>query len=79
VTVDERRIYQMRVVGHLDNRYSNGFEEFVIIRCDDGTCTLTGSVTDQAQLHGLLARLRDLGAPLVSLHAIDDVEGVPVS
>lgn len=79
MTVDERRIYQMRVVGHLDNRYSNGFEEFVIIRCDDGTCTLTGSVTDQAQLHGLLARLRDLGAPLVSLHAIDDVEGVPVS
>lgn len=79
MTVDERRIYQMRVVGHLDNRYSNGFEDFVIIRCDDGTCTLTGSVTDQAQLHGLLARLRDLGAPLVSLHAIDDVEGVPVS
>jgi hypothetical protein len=63
--------YQMRVVGHLDDRWSSWFEGFSIARCDDGTCTITGSVTDQAQLHGILARLRDIGVTLVSLRAID--------
>jgi hypothetical protein len=75
VTRDDQRAYEMRVIGHLDDRWSNGFEEFTIDRCDDGTCTLTGSVIDQAQLHGMLARLRDIGAPLVSLRTINDDVG----
>lgn len=68
------RTYQMRIVGHLDDRWSSWLEGFSIARCDDGTCTITGSVTDQAQLHGILARLRDIGATLVSLRTIDSDE-----
>lgn len=66
--------YQMRVVGHLDDRWSNWLEGLTIARCDDGTSTITGSVTDQAQLHGILARLRDIGATLVSMRTIDSDE-----
>lgn len=66
--------YQMRIVGHLDDRWSGWLEGFSIARCDDGTCTITGPVTDQAQLHGILARLRDIGATLVSLRTIDSDE-----
>jgi hypothetical protein len=71
VTPLAERTYQVRVVGHLDDRWSSWLEGFRIARCDDGTCTITGSVTDQAQLHGILARLRDIGATLVSLRTID--------
>jgi len=71
VTPNDHRTYQLRVVGHLDDRWSNWFGEFTIDRNDDGTCTLTGPVTDQAQLHGILARLRDIGATLLSLRTID--------
>jgi len=74
VTVYDHRTYEMRVVGHLDDRWSNWFEEFTIAPCDDGTCTLTGSVSDQAQLHGILARLRDIGATLLSLRTMDTQE-----
>ena len=66
--------YQMRIVGHLDDRWSSLLEGFLIAPCDDGTCTITGSVTDQAQLHGILARLRDIGTTLVSLRTIDSDE-----
>jgi hypothetical protein len=61
----------MRVVGHLDDRWSTWFGEFAIACEDDGTCTLTGPVADQAQLHGILTRLRDIGATLLSLRTID--------
>jgi hypothetical protein len=71
VSISDVRTYQMRVVGHLDDHWSNWLGEFTIARDRDGTCTLTGPVTDQAQLHGVLARLRDMGATLLSLRAID--------
>ena len=71
MTPRDRRTYQVRVTGHLDDRWSAWFGEFAISRHDDGTCTLTGPVADQAQLHGILARLRDIGATLVSLRAVD--------
>ena len=71
MTPDGHQTYEMRIVGHLDDRWSNWFEEFTISRSDDGTCTLTGPVTDQAQLHGILARLRDIGATLLSLRTVD--------
>ena len=64
----------MRIVGHLDDRWSSSLDGFSIALCEDGTCTITGSVTDQAQLHGILARLRDIGATLVSLRTIDSDE-----
>ncbi len=76
MTATVQRTYQMRVVGHLDDRWSTWFEGFTIAHHDDGTCTLTGPVTDQAELHGTLARLRDIGVTLLSLRTIDGDEEI---
>jgi len=71
MTTSDHRTYELRVAGHLDERWTAWFGDLTIARDDDGTCTLTGPVVDQAQLHGILARLRDIGVPLVSLRALD--------
>jgi hypothetical protein len=63
--------YELRVAGHLDEHWSTWFDEMSLIREDDGTTTLRGLVTDQAALHGLLAKVRDLGITLISVEAID--------
>jgi hypothetical protein len=65
------RAYEVRVIGHLDDRWASWFADLAIACYADGTCTLTGEVADQAQLHGILARLRDIGATLVSLRQLD--------
>jgi hypothetical protein len=65
------RIYQVQVAGHLDDQWSASFDNITVTRHDDGTSTLTGPVADQAQLHGILARLRDIGATLLSLHPLE--------
>jgi hypothetical protein len=62
--------YEFRVVGHLDDHWSAWLGDLVITRHHDGTSTLTGPVADQAQLHCVLARLRDIGATLLSLNAL---------
>jgi hypothetical protein len=59
--------YEIRLAGHLDDHWANWLGELTITRNDDGTTTLMAHITDQAQLHGLLARLRDIGATLISL------------
>lgn len=61
--------YVIRVDGHLDDHWSSLFDGLTIARDDDGTTTLTCSITDQAQLHGVLAALRDIGATLLEVHA----------
>ena len=71
MTSSDNRTYQLRVAGHLDDRWSTWFGDLTIASHDDGTCTLTGPVADQAQLYGVLGRLRDIGATLLSLHALD--------
>ena len=72
--------YQIRVRGHLDDRWSDWFEGLVIQRHDDGTTALVGPVVDQAALHGVLARIRDLGLPLLSvLNRETDRRGEPMS
>ncbi len=58
---------EVRIEGHLDERWSNWFSGLSIVREDDGTTILRGVVTDQAALHGLLAKVRDLGVPLLSV------------
>jgi hypothetical protein len=63
--------YEIRVVGHLDDRWASWFADLTLACYADGTCTLTGEVADQAQLHGILARLRDLGATLVSVRTLE--------
>ena len=63
--------YRLRVDGHLDAHWASSFDGFTLTHEDDGSTTLTGEVADQAELHGLLARVRDLGVTLLS------VEGQP--
>jgi hypothetical protein len=63
--------YELRIEGHLDERWSAWFGGLTLIREDDGTTTLRGAVTDQAELHGLLSKVRDLGATLISVNTID--------
>jgi hypothetical protein len=62
--------YEIRVAGHLDHRWSAWFVGLAIVHEDDGTTILRGAVTDQAELHGLLAKVRDLGATLISVTPI---------
>ncbi|MCW2763156.1 MAG: hypothetical protein JWR85_3357 [Marmoricola sp.] len=59
--------YEFRVQGHLDQYWSAWFDGFTITHHDDGTTTLHGVVRDQAELHGLLAKVRDLGTALISV------------
>ena len=61
--------YEIRVGGHLDDHWSTWLDGLTITREADGTTTLRAPVADQAQLHGLLAKVRDLGATLISLEA----------
>jgi hypothetical protein len=63
--------YEIRVEGHLGEHWSAWFGGLTLIHEEDGTTTLRGAVTDQAQLHGLLAKVRDLGAPLLSVNTSD--------
>jgi hypothetical protein len=71
VTTSGAMTYEFRVEGHLDDHWSAWLGELTITRHHDGTSTLTGPVADQAQLHGVLARLRDIGATLLSLNAVE--------
>ena len=56
---------------HLDEHWTAWFDGFALTRHDDGSTTLHGTVTDQAELHGLLAKVRDLGVPLISVTPIE--------
>lgn len=64
--------YEVCVAGHLDTCWSAWLGDADIAHEDDGTTALTGTVADQAALHGLLGRLRDLGVPLLSLRLLPD-------
>jgi hypothetical protein len=59
--------YEIRVAGHLPPRWSAWFDGLTVAPSDDGSTVLRGPVVDQAALHGLLQKLRDLGLPLLSL------------
>ena len=63
--------YEIVVAGHLGARWSTWFDGFAITNEADGTSTLRGFVADQAALHGLLQRLRDIGIPLISLTPVE--------
>ena len=67
----EPRHYELRVDGHLDDHWSAWFAGSTVVRESDGSTTLRGHVADQAALHGLLGRIRDLGVPLLSVRAVD--------
>jgi hypothetical protein len=64
-------VYQIRVKGHLGREWTDWFESLTITLEEDGDTLLTGPVVDQAALHGLLKKVRDLGMPLVSVSPVE--------
>ena len=64
-------IYQIRIKGHLGHQWTDWFEGLTITLEEDGDTLLTGPVIDQAALHGLLKKVRDLGMPLVSIRPVE--------
>ena len=61
-------IYQIRIKGHLGCQWSEWFEGLTITMEEDGNTLLSGRVVDEAALHGLLKKVRDLGMPLLSVN-----------
>lgn len=64
-------MYEIRIQGHLDDRWAEWFEGLTITREANGETRITGLVVDQAALHGLLRKVRDLGLPLLAVIQLD--------
>ena len=68
---DEPCFYEIRIKGCIDPKWSDWFDGFVISSCTNRECLLLGPVPDQAALHGLLAKIRDLGLPLLLVKRVE--------
>src|SRR5713226_8695426 len=71
---DQPARYEIRIKGHLDDRWADRFEGLTLRREDNGDTLLTGPVIDQAALHGLLRKVRDLGLPLLSVMHLEPAQ-----
>ena len=67
--------YEIRLRGHLQPRWASWFDDMTVTTQDDGTTVLCGAVVDQAALHGLLHKVRDIGLPLVSVVCVPADDG----
>ena len=67
---DAPGLYDIRLKGHLDDRWADWFGGLTLTRDDNGTTRLTGPLVDQAALHGVLRKVRDLGTPLLSVRRV---------
>ena len=70
-------VYEIRVNGHLDGQWSEWFDGLEIINSENGVAVLSGEIVDQAALHGVLAKVRDLGLPLISVTSVDPDQQAP--
>jgi hypothetical protein len=68
---DDAGRYEIRLKGHLDARWVAWFDGLTLTQDNDGTTTVRGAIVDQAALHGLLQKVRDIGLPLVSVTRTD--------
>jgi hypothetical protein len=68
---DESGLYEIRLKGHLDDRWADRLGDVVITLEENGNTLLTCLVVDQAALHGMLKRVRDLGMPLLSVNFVN--------
>src|ERR1700676_3385383 len=64
-------VYQIRIKGQLGREWTDWFEGLTLTALDNGETLLTGPVVDQAALHGLLRKVRDLGVPLLSVSLVE--------
>jgi hypothetical protein len=67
---DQPQVYQIRIKGYLSQQWTDWFEGLTITPEENGDTLLTGVVVDQAALHGILKRVRDLGVPLLSVNSV---------
>ena len=72
---DRPMVYQIRIKGHLSPDWSDWFDGLAIMQEDNGETLLFGPVVDQAALHGVLRKVRDLGMPLLSVSRVEPDEG----
>jgi hypothetical protein len=63
--------YEIRLTGHLDERWGAWFDGMTVSQTGNGTTVISGPVADQAALHGVLQRVRDLGLPLISVMQVE--------
>jgi len=76
--MNESGRYVIRVKGHLDSRWAAWFDGLSLSTESDGTTIISGPVVDQAALHGLLQKVRDVGVPLISVTQVEqDLPDVP--
>ena len=73
----EPGLYEIRIKGHLDDRWTDWFGGLTITLEENGDTLLTGPVIDQAALHGLLRKVRDLGMPLLSVNRVEPGPSTP--
>ena len=67
---DQPKVFQIKIQGHLSQQRADWFEGLTILLEEDGSTILQGLVIDQAALHGILKKVRDLGMPLLSVNSI---------
>ena len=68
---EQQQCYEIRLKGHLEDRWNDWFDGLTITLEENGDTLLTGPVIDQAALHGILKKVRDLGIPLVSVSPVE--------
>ena len=69
--------YEIRLTGHLNARWTAWFDGLTVSRETEGTTVISGQIADQAALHGVLQRVRDLGLPLISVTRVEAASDGP--